>query len=96
MLNDITVTISSRPKLISMSWTIRNLWHVVRNIVDMVIEARWFLHLILGMRIVMDEVDDLFILAIEINVVHNFINLLCRCLINIFQGNVTFFRAGRI
>ena len=79
-----------------MSWTIRNLWHVVRNIVDMVIEARWFLHLILGMRIVMDEVDDLFILAIEINVVHNFIDLLCRCLINIFKGNVTFFRAGRI
>ena len=96
MLHEIAVSISSGPKLISMSWTIRNLWHVVRDVVDVVIEAWGFLHLILGVSIVVDEVYDLFVLAVEIDVIHNFIDSLCRCLIHILKRNITLFGAGRI
>lgn len=79
-----------------MSRTIRNLWHVIRNIVNVVIETRWFLHLILGVSIVVDEINDLFVLAVEINVIHYIIDFLGRCLIHILKRNINFFRAWRI
>ena len=48
------------------------------------------------MSIVVDEVYDLFVLAVKINVINYIIDFLGRCLIHILERNITFFRAGRI